>query len=37
MKKKGGMRYIWSNLNFERELVQDPPIKRKCGEICMGE
>ena len=37
MKKRGDMRYIWSNLKFERELVQDPPIKRKGGQICMGE
>jgi hypothetical protein len=32
-----GMYCIWFNLNFELVLVQDTLIKRKGGEICMGE
>jgi hypothetical protein len=31
------MHYIWFSFNFEIVLVQDSPIKRKSGEICMDE
>jgi len=31
------MHCIWFNLNFEEVLVQDSSIKRKGGEICIGE
>jgi hypothetical protein len=31
------MHCIWFNLNFEIMLVQNSSIKKKGGEICMGE